>query len=353
MQLFKKITFAAIILGLGLAIACTKLGPVPEFEYTYDFDASLPDVDTASLRSESVNITPGSINVNGYTTLSTSISTPATASSVASAANTAFSAGQQAYWAGQTQASILTALQNGDATAISQVNDAITSFLSSPTLTSLVPQLAAAAGNLISNAGRLSFLNRRQHEENYEFQFVQNIQFFLIQDTFDDCRQAAIDAFNEGQAEIDSILTAQLQLIQDQYDSQLPLIEGQRAGLEASALTNHNTRLNDYLTIFNTTANTIATSFANGDITVAERDLLTMVNISTYGASVNSSITLYNTELALINSLIAQATTNLLNTRNSLTAETNANYNAELQRLTNIRDATTNACHNQGGTNVS
>lgn len=351
MRHLKKIVFSLTILGLVLAIACTKLGPVPEFEYTYDFDATLPDPDLSSITAETVNITPGSIDDSGYSDFSSALSNPTTASNYAAAVNTAFTAGQQTYWNGQTQGSILTLLQNGDATARSQVASAISSFLSNPTLTSLLPDLAAAAGNLVSNSGRIGYDPNCTDQETL-FRFVQF--FILVQDQeLEDCRQAALDAFDIAQTTIDDLLTQQLADIQAQYNSEAPLTEAQRSGLESDALTRHNTRLGNYLTFYNTTASTISTLLGGGSITNVESDLLNIVNLAVYAAFVDTSITLYNSELALIDTLINQATANLVTYRDNLINQVNNNYTLELERLILLRDNTLSKCHNQGGTNIS
>ena len=350
MHNFRKILFSATMLGLLLAIACTKLGPVPDFQYSYDFKPSLPDIDIASLRAETINITGGSVNASGYTSFSTSITNPATASNYAAAVNSAFTAGQQAYWAGQTQASILALLQAGDANAIAQVTAARSSFQSNGVLSGLVPTISPAAGNLISNSGRISS-RAIFYRDNNLFTFA---QFFLVQDQeLEDCRQAAIEAFNTAQTVIDDLLTQQLADIQSQFDSESPLTEAQRPALESDAQSRHSARLNDYLSIYNTTASNISTLFGAGDITVGERDLLEILNLATYGVLVDASITLFNSEINLIDTLITQADTNLVSTRDSLTTQANFNYTNELNRLTQLRDATISKCHNQGGTNVS
>ncbi|MBV6643278.1 MAG: hypothetical protein KI791_21340 [Cyclobacteriaceae bacterium] len=350
MHNFRKILFSASILGLLLAIACTKLGPVPDFEYSYDFKPSLPEIDTTTLRSETINIVPGSIDVSGYSNFSSAITNPATASNYAAAVNSAFTAGQQAFWNGQTQASILALLQAGDANARAQVSAAISSFQSNGTLTSLVPTVIPGSGNLISNAGRIS---SRVHPFGGN-SFLKFAQFFLVQDQeLEDCRQAAIEAFNIAQTVIDDLLAQQLANIQTQFNNQSPLTEAQRPALESAAQSRHNTRLTNYLAIYNTADGNIATLFGAGDITIGERDLLNILNLAIYGVVVDASISLLSSELSLINTLIAQATTNLTNTRDSLIATSNTNYTNEQNRLIRLRDLTISKCHNQGGTNVS
>ena len=350
MHNLRKILFSTTMLALLLAIACTKLGPVPDFEYSYDFKPSLPDIDIASLRAETINITAGSINSNGYSNFSSSITNPTNASNFAAAVNSSFTAGQQSFWDGQTQASILALLQVGDANARAQVTAAVSSFQSNGVLSGLVPTISPAAGNLISNSGRISS-RAIFFRDNNLFTFA---QFFLVQDQeLEDCRQAAIEAFNTAQTVIDDLLNQQLTNIQSQFDSESPLTEAQRPTLESDAQTRHSARLNDYLSIYNTAASNIATLFGAGDITIAERDLLEILNLATYGVLVDASITLFNSEINLIDTLITQANTNLASTRDSLTTQANYNYNNELNRLTLLRDATVSKCHNQGGTNVS
>ncbi|MEQ9217947.1 MAG: hypothetical protein RLO17_07895 [Cyclobacteriaceae bacterium] len=350
MHNFRKILFSATILGLLLAIACTKLGPVPDFQYSYDFKPSLPDIDIATLTAETINIAGGSVNAANYTNFSTSIANPATASNYAAAVNSAFTAGQQTYWSGQTQASILALLQAGDANATAQVASARSSFQSNGILTGLVATVTPAAGNLISNSGRISSSSNSSSQKSL-FTFA---QFFLVQDQeLEDCRQAAIQAFNTAQTVIDDLIAQQLADIQTQYNNQSPLPEAQRSDLESAAQTRHNTRLSDYLSIYNTAASNISTLFGAGDITAGERDLLENLNLATYAVFVDASITLLNAEISLINTLIAQANTNLATTRDALTTQANFNYTNELNRLTLLRDATISKCHNQGGTNVS
>ncbi len=350
MHSVRKILFFASISGLLLAIACTKLGPVPDFEYSYDFKPSLPDIDIASLRAETINITPGTINTNGYSNFSSSVSNPTTASNYATAVNSAFTAGQQTFWDGQTQASILALLQAGDANARAQISAAISSFQSNGLLAGLVPTVIPASGNLISNSGRMSSRTNFYTEHN----LFTLTQFFLVQDQeLEDCRQAAIEAFNTAQTVIDDLLTQQLSDIQSQFNSESPLTEAQRTALESDAQSRHNTRLNDYLSLYNTAANNISVLHGAGNITVAERDLLEILNLAVYGVFVDSSLILLTTEINLIDTLIAQADTNLVSTRDSLTTQANYNYSNELNRLTQLRDATISKCHNQGGTNVS
>ncbi len=351
MRLLRNLIFSSLTLGLIIAVACTKLGPVPDFEYTYDFKPTLPDVNIGNLAAETISITDGNVDVSEYSNLSSSISNPVAASNYAAAGNSTFSAAQKTYWLGQTQSSILAALLSENSTAQAQVASAINSLTSNPTLSALVPRLTSAAGNLTSGSGRLGFSTRKNMSGTFDFHLT---QFFLVQtQELDDCRQAANDAFNTAQTAIDDLLSTQLQSIQDQYAAQLPLIESQRASLETGAQDRHTARLDSYLSIFNTTATTISSLFGAGSISAAERDNLIIVNIATYAASVNSSITLLNSELDLIDALIAQATANLIATRDSLITLTNNNYNAELARLTQLRDSTISSCHNQGGTNVS
>lgn len=342
--------FISVVMGLAAAISCTKLGPVPEFEYTYDFDAQLPDIDINGLQAETVNVTPGSIDSEEFSNLATTLSSPTTASNYASAVNIAFTAAQQAYWAGQTQASILNLLQSGDATARTQAQSAIASFLSNPILVDLVPELANAAGNLISNSGRLGY-NRDYCIKQPKLVFT---QFFLVQtQELEDCRQAANDAYDVALQELDDQLAQQLSDIQAQYDAQLPLVETQRAGLESESQGRNSIRLDEYLSFYTATENTIATLFGDGSISAAERDLLNIVNLAVYGAYVDTSLTLENDELLLIDSLLNQAATNVADNRDVLIAQSNNNYNNELTRVTQLRDSTITSCHNQGGTNIS
>ena len=347
MKCLKHTVLITLVISLNALIACTKLGSVPEFEYTYDFDASLPDINVSGLRAETVNITPGSINSSGYSDFVLAI--PATATDVASAVNTAFTPAQQAYWAGQTQPSILALLEADDATVQSQVRLAILAFLSNPTLVSLVPELADAAGGLLSNSRRLG--SHKHYGQQFELLFV---QLFLAQtDELDDCRQAANDAFDAALDEIDDQLAQQLNDIQTQFNTQVPLVEAQRADLESAAGERHSIRLADYLNFYNTTATNISTLFSNGSITAAERDLLNIVNLAVYAAYVDASLTLEDNEFILINDLLSQTSANLIVNRDDLVIEANNNYDDELSRLTSIRNSTVNACHNQGGANVS
>lgn len=350
MKQLRLFVFISMVVGLAAAISCTKLGPVPDFEYTYDFDAQLPDIDINGLQAETVNITPGSIDSEEFSNLATTLSNPTTASNYASAVNVAFTAAQRAYWAGQTQASILNLLQSGDATARAQVQSAIASFLSNPTLVDLVPELANAAGNLVSNSGRLGY-NRNYCVEQPQLVFA---QFFLVQDTeLEDCRQAALEAYDVAQASLDDQIAQQLSDIQAQYDAQLPLVEAQRAGLESESQGRNSIRLDEYLSFYTATENTIATLFGDGNISAAERDLLNIVNLAVYGAYVDTSLTLENDEVVLIDNLLVQAAANLTAERDTLIAQANNNYQAESDQLIITRDNTISFCHNQGGTNIS
>lgn len=345
----RNILFLSTIVSLAVVISCVKVGPVPDFEYTYDFDASLPAVDTTSLSAENVSLTAGAVDNQGAVSFSSNVSTPATATSYAAATNTSFTAAQQTYWSGQTQASILNALETGDANAQSQVSSAINSFLGNPTLQALVPALTQAVINSSRTAARTTATDNTEDVEDINQVGAVN----ATQAEFDDCRQAAQDAFDIALNELDSILAVQLQDIQTRYNNQLPLIEAQRAPLEAAAQSRHVTRLGDYLTLYNSINTTISNLFTNGSITAAERDQLLITNIAIYAISVQSSLDLLNSELTLINNSLAQATANLLTNRDTMIAEANANYNTELAVITQKRSSAQNACHNQGGVNTN
>lgn len=342
----RNILFVCILGGTILAISCSKVGPVPDFVYSYDFKPNLPTPDVSSVDAQTVVINPGDVDTQGWSDLASAILNPTQAKLYAAAVDQVLDASQETYWIGQTPNSIRTALEGGNATAQNQVSLARSDFQSNSLLSPLLPALLGATGSLSS--ARISSRSRvMQPEQLFGFHFAQS------QSEFDDCRQAAQDAYDIARNYLDSAQAAQLQLINTTYNTEFPLVESQRASLETNAQTRYNDRLTIFLNIHTGVASTISSLFSASDITANERDLLNMANVILYAFSVQDNLTLRNQELGLINSLLGQATTNINNARNNLITNVNRNYNGEINRINNLLLSIQSSCHNQGGVNTS
>lgn len=341
----RNVLFVCVLGGTILAISCSKVGPVPDFVYSYDFKPNLPTPDVSSLGAQTVTINPGDVDTQGISDFAAAILNPTQAKLYAAAVDLVLNASQETYWIGQTPATIRTALEGGNATAQSQTNSARSRFQSNSLLQPLVPGIIAATGSLSS--ARLSFNNRINSYEQLLFHFVQS------QNEFDDCRQAAQDAYDIARNYLDSAQADQLALINSTYNTEFPLVESQRAGLESNVQTRYNDRLAVFLNLHTGIQSTITSLFGASDITAAERDLLNIANIILYAFAVQDNLTLRNQELSLINSLLGQATTNINTARNNLITSVTRAYNAEINRINNLLLSIQSSCHNQGGVNTS
>ncbi len=338
----RSILFVLVTSGLVIVISCSKVGPVPDFVYSYDFNANLPTPDLTNLNAETVVINPGDVNTQGTSDFASAILTPSQAILYANAVDQVLDISQEAYWIGQTTNSIRTGLEGGNPTTQSQVNAADADFQSNPILSPLLPALIGATGSLSS--ARIS----------QQMRSLQSLSFHFAQSSeFDDCRQAAQDAYDIARNYLDSAQAAQIQSINATYNTEFPTIEAQRSALETAAQTRYSDRLAIYLGLHSGIASTINSLFGGGDITAAQRDLLFMANNILYAISVRESLTVRNSELSLINSLLGQATTNINNVRSGLITSVNTNYNREVTRIDNLLLSIQSSCHNQGGVNTS
>ncbi|XOV91195.1 MAG: hypothetical protein ACFHWX_13390 [Bacteroidota bacterium] len=340
----RNLLFITAIGGLIIAISCSKVGPVPDFVYSYDFKPDLPTPDVSSINAQTVVINPGDVDTQGISNFAAAILNPTQAKLYASAVDQVLNASQESYWIGQTTTSIRTALEGGNTTAQSQTNSARSAFQSNSTLSPLLPALIGATGSLSS--ARIGYNQRLNSPQYFSFHFVQS------QTEFDDCRQAAQDAYDIARNYLDSAQAAQLALINTTYNTEFPLVESQRAALESAAQTRYSDRLAIFLNLHTGIAATISSLFGAGDITAAERNLLDIANIILYAIAVRDDLTLLNQELTLINSLLGQATTNINTARNNLITSVTRAYNNEVTRIDNLLLSIQSSCHNQGGVNT-
>lgn len=346
-QLYRHLTFSFLLVALGaiaIQISCVEVGPVPQFEYSYDFDSTLPSIDTTTLSAPPVTMTPGTVS-DEMTSFRDDLASPVQAASYASQVDATLNTTQKTYWTGQNQSGIASGLESGNATLTSQLAAATSAFLANGTLNNLVPALVNATGTSGRSSGRTASASGIT-----EITDILDAQ--QQDDELADCQQAAQDAFDEAVVIIDALRNDQLAAISARYAGQFPLT-AQRTTLESAANTRHANRIAIYLGLFNQITTNINSLFSANSITVAERDLLRVSNRIIYGLHYEGSITLLTSELTLIDNLITQSETSLTASRDNLINQVNTSYNTELNRLTQLRNSTQSFCHNQGGVNTN
>ncbi|MFY0686928.1 MAG: hypothetical protein JXQ90_07180 [Cyclobacteriaceae bacterium] len=328
-----------IIASLAM-ISCKEIGAVPEFEYKFDDEVALSEVDTTSLVAGDLSVDAGSLSNQAATDLSGDITGDATqTASNTSAIDNSVSQAQQDYWNSQSTTSIVEDIESGDEDIESQVNDMITTFENDPALAEFIPEVASPDGTSGRASGRLSAANVSSP--------VNNIVAAVNAD-LDDCKQAAQDAFDVSKATLDDALEAELAKIAARYNNQLSKLQDRADVLLGDAQTRHDDRKASYLTIYDEIDAAISQALSDGVITAGQQSSLNLLNKLIYALNVSYSRTLKLDEDTLINNLLTTETTKLNTANDAMVAEANRNYNTAIAEATTKRNQRQNGCHNQG-----
>lgn len=336
------ILLSAIIISCMIIPACVEIGAVPEFEYDYDFDVDVDEPDTSSMSSPTVTISEGSIDNSGTTDFGSDLSS--SGESIADAIKNALTASLLAYWEGETASSIASEIESGNATTKSNIEATITAYESSSTLSGYLPEVTDAT---ITSA-RISSSARTSETTSVE-QVSSTTSTQSTADELDDCKAAALAAYNEGVEEADSLYQVYLQLIEDSYDTKTDKAETQRESLTASATSRHESRIADYLDTYNSTKTIINNLSVSDDI----KTILNAGNLSLYGIAYQESYDLYQDELDLINEEVDSIIASLNSKKTELENALTSSYNSAITTLEQEYNTAYNSCHNQGGVNTN
>jgi hypothetical protein len=165
---------------------------------------------------------------------------------------------------------------------------------------------------------------------------------------FDDCKQAAQDAFDIAKFRLDSTLAVDQGNINTKFQNELNKLIAKGETLIQQAAARQPDRILFYATIFNQTANSISQGLANGLITSAQVDLLALVNIVIYALNVSTGQAIQLSEELLAANLVATETINLQNSTQTLLNKSTQNYNSALSEAETQLKQSQNSCHNQG-----